>query len=161
MLNFYDILSLEAKQHLPLIPPQEIKNAYKQALLKHHPDKATIGAGQLSVSDVTVDDISLAYKTISDPKLRADYDQAWKISQANDFTATNGRVHKTGLDTIDLDALDYDEASRTWSKGCRCGDTQGFIVSEANLEDHIEDGELTIGCKGCSLWLRILFSAEE
>jgi diphthamide biosynthesis protein 4 len=71
------------------------------------------------------------------------------------------KVFRTGLDTVDLDDLIFDEGKELWTRGCRCGDDAGFVVTEAELELNAEDGELIIGCRGCSLWLRVLFGVEE
>lgn len=37
----------------------------------------------------------------------------------------------------------------------------GYVVTEDELEKNLEDRELIVGCRGCSLWLRVLFSVEE
>jgi diphthamide biosynthesis protein 4 len=68
----------------------------------------------------------------------------------------------------------------TWIKSCfRCGDPQGFIVTEQDLEDCIQrletsggagrkvggmddrEAEVLVGCGGCSLWVRVGFCVEE
>lgn len=162
--NYYQLLGLEQRQNAPALSLQEVKAAYKRALLQHHPDKQS---GQTSAkgpknrrpASVTVDDIALAYKVLSEPSLRAEYDR-WL--HAKDGEADSASiVHRTGLETVDLDDLASDEASSSWSRNCRCGDERGFIVTEAELEKNAEDGELIVGCKGCSLWLRVLFGIEE
>jgi hypothetical protein len=48
-----------------------------------------------------------------------------------------------------------------WYRGCRCGDERGFMVTEMDLEKEAEHGEVVIGCRGCSLWMKILFAMEE
>ena len=165
-LNYYELLDLEARQYEPLLSLQEVKAAYRRALLQHHPDKnpsrsvRTENASQNP--STTVDDIALAYKVLSEPPLRAEYDR-WLRS--NDLKRGSGshddKTRYTGLETVDLDDLVFDELSGLWSRGCRCGDEKGYIVSEAELERNVEDGELIVGCKGCSLWLRVLFGTEE
>jgi diphthamide biosynthesis protein 4 len=34
-------------------------------------------------------------------------------------------------------------------------------VREEDLEDAGEEGEVVVGCRGCSLWLRVLFGVVE
>lgn len=71
---------------------------------------------------------------------------------------------KTGIETIDLDDLNMDEdetKEHTWYRGCRCGEERGFVITEGDLEDAAQDGEVTVGCRGCSLWLRVLFGVVE
>ncbi|KAK5173430.1 Diphthamide biosynthesis protein 4 [Saxophila tyrrhenica] len=155
--NYYRLLNLESKQREPLLPASEVKQAYRRALLQYHPDKNKTGAKK---TGVTVDDIALAYKNLSDPALRAEYDR-WLQSVAEDVDpATTPRPRHTGLETVDLDDLEYDEAFSLWTRGCRCGDAKGFSVSESELEQQADEGEIIVGCKGCSLWLRILFGVE-
>ena len=165
--SYYELLGLEARQHETSLSVQEVKIAYRRALLRHHPDKRSLNPSahlkRVYVEQTTtVDDVALAYKVLSEPTLRAEYDR-WLLSNGpnKDSNGINGRTKHTGLETVDLDDLDFDEESSTWSRGCRCGDEKGFIVSEAELEKNAEDGDLILGCKGCSLWLRVLFGVEE
>lgn len=162
--NYYQLLGLERKQNARFLSSQEVKTAYKRALLQHHPDKQS-GIASVKIpktgrpASVTVDDIALAYKVLSEPSLRAEYDR-WLHSKDGEVDGTS-RVHRTGLETVDLDDLAFDSASSTWSRSCRCGDEKGFLVTDPELEKNAEDGELIVGCKGCSLWLRVLFGVEE
>lgn len=70
-------------------------------------------------------------------------------------------VFRTGIETVDLDDLEVDEARGEWYRSCRCGDDQGFLVAESDLEEAVEEGELSVGCRGCSLWLKVLFGVME
>jgi diphthamide biosynthesis protein 4 len=163
-LNYYQLLSLQQRQSADVLSSHEVKTAYKRALLQHHPDKQRgSSVAKLSKnarpSSVTVDDIALAYKVLSEPSLRAEYDR-WLFAKDSKVD-TDNRVHRTGLETVDLDDLLFEPTSSTWSRSCRCGDEKGFVVTESELENNAEDGELIVGCKGCSLWLRVLFGVEE
>lgn len=64
---------------------------------------------------------------------------------------------------VDLEDLGCDESGEeiVWFRECRCGDERGFLVSEDELEKEVEHGEIVVGCRGCSLWLKVLFAAEE
>ncbi|RMZ19475.1 hypothetical protein D0859_16531 [Hortaea werneckii] len=136
MSNHYERLGLAPRPRDSTLSAEAIKHAYRQALLLHHPDKLQ-----------------------EHPELRAEYDFALLHEASN--AREQGRVHQTGLETVDLDTLDFQDDSETWTRSCRCGDPKGFIVSELELEKHIDEGELTVGCRGCSLWLRVLFSVED
>lgn len=153
--DYYTILSLATRKHDPSLSPNEVKAAYKRALLQHHPDKST--APKNVSSNITIDSIALAYKILSSPALKTEYDLALQSSRPME----DDKVFRTGLDTVDLDDLNFDEGKEVWTRGCRCGDDGGFVVTEAELEGNAEDGELIIGCRGCSLWLRVLFGFEE
>lgn len=148
--NFYEILNLS--EHADL-RPQDVKAAYKKALLAHHPDKK----GESNSSRLTVDDIALAYKVLSDISLKRDYDQELQLARSQNSKPT---IFHTGLETADLDDLVYNESTHTWHRSCRCADTNGFVITEAELEANAEDGELITGCRGCSLWLRVLYSID-
>ncbi|KAK1027476.1 Diphthamide biosynthesis protein 4 [Friedmanniomyces endolithicus] len=158
MSDYYSILGLPSELPNTRSSQQELKTAYHRALLKHHPDRVAGGTPPPSRSTVTVDEITQAYKTLSDPDSRAEYDRLLAQSTTD---KPRSKVHHTGLEVVDLDSLAFDEQAHTWSRSCRCGDRKGFVVTESELEKHIEDGELMIGCKGCSLWLRVLFGVDD
>ena len=151
--DYYAILNLATRKLDPSLSPSEVKAAYKRALLQHHPDKST----SAPKSGFTIDSIALAYKILSSPALKTEYDLGLQTARPED----DDKVFRTGLDTVDLDDLIYDEGKEVWTRGCRCGDDHGFVVTEAELELNAEDGELIVGCRGCSLWLRVLFGVEE
>jgi diphthamide biosynthesis protein 4 len=156
--DYYTILNLATRKLDPSLSPSEVKAAYKRALLQHHPDKTSTST-PTSNSTFTIDSIALAYKILSSPPLKSEYDLGLQIARPKDDD--NDKVFRTGLDTVDLDDLTYDEGKDVWTRGCRCGDDHGFVVTEGELELNAEDGELIIGCRGCSLWLRVLFGVEE
>jgi len=35
------------------------------------------------------------------------------------------------------------------------------LIRETDLEEAADDGELNVGCNGCSLWLKVLFGIIE
>ena len=166
-MNYYQVLGLESVQHASRLPPQDVKAAYKRALLHYHPDKNCFGSTDRShyppeKLSVAVDDVALAYKVLSEPRLRFEYDR-WLLTKRlgeNPGSTIEKPLH-TGLESVDLVDVSYDSETSTWRRGCRCGDEQGFIVSEVELEKNTEEGELIVGCNGCSLWLRVLFGVEE
>jgi curved DNA-binding protein CbpA len=176
--NYYTTLSLSARKYDPTLTPAEVKAAYKRALLQHHPDKKASSSStppSQSKNNITVDAIALAYKILSSPALKAEYDlhlQQTSRSRNNNNTSNPDseddeeadEIFRTGLETVDLDDLEFVEDSKadweTWTRSCRCGDDGGFVVTERELEANAEDGEVIVGCRGCSLWLRVLFGVE-
>jgi len=190
--NYYTTLSLSARKHDPTLTPAEVKAAYKRALLQHHPDKKAASSTPLSPSTpannktITIDTIALAYKILSSPSLKAEYDsRLQRTSRSRNNNKPNNSSHgsgfsdsdsdedeesdiifRTGLETVDLDDLEFvQDSSKTddeeaWTRACRCGDDGGFVVTETELEANAEDGEVIVGCRGCSLWLRVLFGVE-
>lgn len=163
--DYYTILNLSTRKLDPTLTPSEVKAAYKRALLQHHPDKNqsssyTSSTRPNSSSEITIDSIALAYKILSSPSLKSSYDAGLRTSN-NTTNEDDDKVFRTGLDSVDLDDLVFDEAGEVWTRACRCGDDRGFVVTEGELEGNLEDGELIVGCRGCSLWLRVLFGVEE
>ncbi len=164
--NHYEVLGLSNSTPTSHIAAQDIRNAYRRALLQHHPDK--LDEAQLPNNDLairtaryTIDDISLAYKILSDPRARAGYDRDVRLH--NHWARKEGEAltARTGLDNADLDDLNYDEVENKWYLACRCGDDRGFVVTEGDLEKEKEHGEVLTGCHGCSLWMKISFQIAE
>lgn len=111
----------------------------------------------------TIDQIATAFTVLGDVKARGRYDAELKLRYGGGVT---GKAHggeafggKIGGEGVDLD--DMDEGDGVWWRGCRCGQERGFEVTEADLEDAMGEGEVVVGCKGCSLWLRVLFGIVE
>lgn len=74
---------------------------------------------------------------------------------------------------MDLEDLSEDgnEDGGVWFRGCRCGDERGFLVTEEDLERGVDAenegkgttgrGEVVVGCRGCSLWVRVVFAVQD
>ncbi|RHZ57694.1 diphthamide biosynthesis protein 4 [Aspergillus thermomutatus] len=187
--DYYEILNLPLTSTPTALSKQQLKVAYHKALLKHHPDKATsIAAAPAPASThdtkipqrpspdrnadasptFTIDEITAAYRTLSDPALRAEYDRVLRLERATTAKGEKSAVtaFHTGLEVVDLEDLVCEETGDgegllCWYRGCRCGDERGFMVTELDLEKEAEHGEVVIGCRGCSLWMKILFAMEE
>jgi diphthamide biosynthesis protein 4 len=147
--DFYHLLSLPKPP--TSLTPQLIRKAYHAALLKHHPDKRSTAP----TSSPSIDLLTLAYKTLSSPELRKEYDLTLR-------TASGSEVGSEVVQTVDLDEFAYKEEGR-YTKACRCGEEEGFVISEEELESAVGDGlnEVLVGCGGCSLWWRVAFEAVE
>lgn len=156
--DHYDILSLHfsptKKQHFT---ERELKLAYRRALLLHHPDKCANPT--TNTSKYTVDQITIAYKSLADPVACNEYHKRRALEQGNDNPCTKSSC--PAFETVDLDDLDFDEQDGVWYRGCRCGKDKAFVVTEEILDEHAEEGELLAGCQGCSLWLKIMFVEAE
>ena len=163
--TFYELLKLSPGHDLKL---EDVKSAYRQALLTYHPDKLQqllitkspeSGAGD----DVpTIDLIVEAYSTLSDPAVRKAYDASLKKQQS---------VAHHGIETFDLEDFVCNDQSNpiSWSKTCRCGNPTAYVLSEQDLEkadsEQVGDSnglkEILIGCRGCSLFIRVTFATSE
>lgn len=157
--DFYQILGLVQEQHDPVIAAEHLRQAYKRALLQHHPDKHAATGTEKRSHTLTVDQLSEAFRVLSDPDLRSQYDRKLRLERQNGLA--NVATRHTGMETVDLEELDFNEESSTWVRECRCGSKPAYIVTEAELEKNADFGELITGCKGCSLWLKVLFTVED
>jgi len=159
--TYYEVLGLpEALRDDPHLSAQTIRNAYRRALLQNHPDKST--APNTKEASFSIDQITAAFSTLSDRKSRGEYDRGLKQIASQPDRGVKGReVFRTGIETVDLDDLETDEAQGIWYRSCRCGDERGFLIREADLEEAAEDGEISVGCRGCSLWLKVLFGIMD
>ncbi|QRV94872.1 DnaJ domain protein [Ceratobasidium sp. AG-Ba] len=142
--NYYSLLGLSKDAGAPAI-----KQAYRAALLRAHPDKHTQLWGQkLAVPAVAVTQLQEAFRTLSDPKLRKAYDQLLEEGKGKvTLTAVVQRpAHEVSLDEFIEDEITKDDGDVTsmWSYVCRCGGR--FIIEEEQLEDGIH----YVGCNGCS-----------
>lgn len=177
--DYYTILDLPFTSSATLTK-QHLKLAYHRALLRHHPDKAQPQGTKeadvtldrdaenqpMKTNTYTIDQITTAYKTLSSPSLRSEYDRALRLDRAKTVDREkNGTVFHTGLEVVDLEDLVEDEndnnGESVWYRSCRCGDEKGFMVTEGDLEREIEGGEVVVGCRGCSLYMKVLFAVED
>ena len=162
--DHYKVLGLPYPTSAIHVTTQDIKKAYRRALLQHHPDKLdNLNSSRkphshsaTGTAKYTIDDISLAYKILSDPRARIEYDRKLRLQQQTPLQQS-ADIAQTGLETVDLDDLRYDEVQNVWYLGCRCGEDRGFTVTEEELDREQEHGEVVTGCCGCSLWRRVLF----
>jgi diphthamide biosynthesis protein 4 len=169
----YAILDLPTTlQNESSISAQMLRTAYRRALLRNHPDKSsskpTVNPVPGPNGPFTIDQITHAFRTLSDPQTRNAYNSFLAL---NHHTPTNIVIGvqskgewKTGVETVDLDDLNTDAdvtKEQTWYKSCRCGEERGFVITEGDLEDAAREGEVMVGCRGCSLWLRVLFGVVE
>ncbi|KAK2628244.1 hypothetical protein QTJ16_002890 [Diplocarpon rosae] len=163
MPTYYEVLGLpEVLHNKPSLPAQTLRSAYRRALLQNHPDKSTNNVLTSKETTYSIDQITEAFTTLSNSKSKIDYDKKLKLqSDTNVGGVKENQVFRTGIEIVDLDDLEVDEAQRIWYSSCRCGDERGFLIMEGDLEAAAEHGEISVGCRGCSLWLIVLFGIME
>ncbi|KAI1768313.1 hypothetical protein GGR53DRAFT_438300 [Hypoxylon sp. FL1150] len=105
----------------------------------------------------TVDQIQHAYTILSDRKQRSEYNRSLRSQNKGQATSS----FQTGVETVDLDDLAFDERTGVYYRSCRCGNARGYAFTEENLEEFEDDGVLMVECLDCSLWIRVLFAAAE
>ena len=137
-MDYYTLLGLPRSAALTAAT---IKSAYHAALLRHHPDKQKPSAER----NYDIDLLRSAYHTLSDPTLRASYDQSLSSSK----TQRNQRP----ADFVSLD--DFEEQEDSWTLPCRCSGT--FRIEEAQLEAGVH----VVGCSSCSEVVWVGYEAVE
>lgn len=132
-MDFYEILqvSQEASQ-------DDIKKAYQQLILRHHPDKNTEQDGNLHMF-LKIDE---AYKVLKDPLTRKEYDsKRFQVS-----TSCQMIIH----DTVARSDFLYDESNEVHYYVCKCG---GWYILD---EESSDEKEYIICCDECSLVIKVL-----
>ncbi|KAL7798083.1 hypothetical protein V8C37DRAFT_368606 [Trichoderma ceciliae] len=171
--SHYEILGLTpATLNSQHDPSTLIKQAYRRALLRHHPDKAaaSISSASSSVSPssqpglstpqpYTIDQITQAFAILSSPRQRSTYDASLRLSRTNGDDSQ--ARFQTGIENVDLDDLRFDEDDERWYRSCRCGNDRGYSLQETDLEEVEHEGVLMVGCQDCSLWLKVHFAVVE
>jgi DnaJ-class molecular chaperone len=167
----YDVLQLPRNADWSRLSKDEVKAAYRRALLLHHPDKAPPAATlkdpgssrPYQAPTYSIDDIAIAYEVLVDPERRVAYNKT--LNQGDVAGPREGddgeQGTHPGVEVLDLEDLSFDEGKSIWSKSCRCGYEQGYILTESDLEKESQNGEIYIGCRGCSLFIKVLFALEE
>ncbi|KAI2629649.1 hypothetical protein GGR54DRAFT_272344 [Hypoxylon sp. NC1633] len=107
----------------------------------------------------TVDQIQHAYSILSDAQQRASYNRALRTAPPSQRPPSSS--FQTGVETVDLDDISFDERAGVYHRACRCGNKRGYAFAEANLEQVEDDGVLMVECLDCSLWIRVLFAAAD
>ncbi|KAI9652090.1 MAG: Diphthamide biosynthesis protein 4 [Alyxoria varia] len=143
---------------------EQIKAAYRRALLLHHPDRqqseqstrpidSAIKSPQLQkagcVGKPSVDDIRNAYDVLVNAAARREYDRSLALGLASagksPEIAGQARSDNAGLEVTDLEDMDLQEDVPVWTRRCRCGEAKGFAVSEEQLLAEMikADGDIT------------------
>ncbi|KAF2133976.1 DnaJ-domain-containing protein [Dothidotthia symphoricarpi CBS 119687] len=82
-VDYYKVLEVDSKA-----TQQQIRDAYKKAALKHHPDRVPSDSPERAARTKRFQSINDAYYTLSDPTRRRDYDSARSYNPFTGSTAT-------------------------------------------------------------------------
>ena len=167
--NYYEILSLSIPPAAAALEPEKVRAAYRRALLAHHPDKTTSKPAKQAGATVSVDDITLAYQTLSDLQKKTEYDRSLRLGSGGVPTKQASAAERhAGLEVVDLDDMTFDKNKSAWSRSCRCGNEKGFMLKEEDLEMALGSpdaglikghGDIVVECTGCTLSLKVEFVA--
>ncbi|PVG02004.1 DnaJ-domain-containing protein [Serendipita vermifera] len=159
--NWYRILGLEMDA-----TQQQIKRAYHQALLRHHPDKnINLSIDQKPLVDssptspLEVHTLRQAFEILSNPASRELYDEQLRSSSSSSSTDSKGGprpAHVVSLDEFEQqDGAEGSSEPTQWVYPCRCGGS--FIVTEHLLESDVH----LISCDACSEALWVGYEVQE
>ncbi|KAH8746222.1 hypothetical protein F5883DRAFT_585725 [Diaporthe sp. PMI_573] len=184
--TLFEVLSISPRSLDGQDPASQAKiarQAYRRALLKHHPDRqaqrtdenAAAASDSSSASNTdssqhfTVDQITEAYTVLSDAKKRREYTRTIRpqtrttvSSGANTNTKRRRKSKASGTDMVVLDEdMSWDGKRRLYYHACDgCGKTRGFGLREDEIDDDSEeDSELILECVGCEKSLKVLVPA--
>lgn len=107
---------------------QEIKKAYHNLALKHHPDK--------SHDSAKFNDINTAYNILVNKETRMKYD-----------TSNHSKSERANYDTVSISAMS--NIGDAYTHPCRCGNQYSVTLSE------LADGLNLIECDSCSLCILV------
>ncbi len=99
--NYYKILGLETS-HVSI---DEIKDAYRQAAKKYHPD-LNIGS---EMAEEKIKDINEAYRTLSTPASKRKYDKIWNAKYNKGKKAFTGKGEKGAIFSMFLGDIEKTE----------------------------------------------------
>jgi DnaJ-class molecular chaperone len=155
--NYYEILQLPRVRPPQELVKEDVKAAYHRALLLYHPDKTAQSTATIPIAvdqtSYTVDDILAAYENLADPRKRRAYDESLDVEEKT----VGDRGTHPGVEALDLEDLVFDEDNNTWHHNCRCGNDEGYVLTEGELEKESQRGEIYVGCRGCSLFIKVVF----
>ncbi|KAK5049552.1 hypothetical protein LTR84_004481 [Exophiala bonariae] len=173
LYTYYDILQIPPSTEWNLHYVDELKRAYRRALLVHHPDKIPNTVESVDKSNgnnkpqapslstqppnYSIDEITTAYKVLSNANKRAAYDEALRRNETDQRGQSGTHI---GVEVFDLEDMAYDDDKEIWSRSCRCGDERGYMVAVDDLEKESQHGEIFVGCLGCSLFIKVMFAVE-
>ncbi|XP_013083276.2 DPH4 homolog [Biomphalaria glabrata] len=139
MENLYEILNSRSGASM-----EEIKKSYISLVRLHHPDKKV--QQQSHCSDMANSEmfikIDRAWKILSDPKSRAQYDAMWhERSLVQDLPIQ---------EMVDFKEFDLDEKLYTYP--CRCGSL--YVLTDVESQFHFD----IVCCGTCSLTIKVIYS---
>ena len=136
----YDLLGVG-----PSASADELKRAYQQLALRHHPDRRSTSAdGDGGADDEAFVRVQRAYEAVRDPESRRRLAAQARAAQLSAEEAD---------DEEDEPAAAATEAG-SWRGECRCGDE--FVLSAEQLRrGAAEAAVVEVPCRSCSYVLRV------
>ncbi|KAH6563702.1 hypothetical protein BASA50_002049 [Batrachochytrium salamandrivorans] len=143
-MNAYKVLDVAPDASL-----KAIKSSYIGLALKLHPDKQppTQNSSEAAAISIRFQQVAEAWEILQDPTKRREHDA---------YLSNLGRLGPV-QDSIDVQAMEYDEGHDVFYSPCRCGGRFEISVSELQGEEEIE----AIECSQCSLFVGLNCESSE
>ncbi len=139
-LNYYDVLGVsDTASH------EEVRAAYRVALLRTHPDKGSDADVSGAESRAAFLQVQEAWRVLGDPQLRYAYDER-RMREEDDDDSDFVNFEATLSDMQACEGGQYEYA-------CRCGDA--FALEQSDLPSLRAEGALLLQCPSCSLVLKV------
>ncbi|KAF5103163.1 hypothetical protein DV451_001606 [Geotrichum candidum] len=164
--NYYELLGVYRSEPAAYsdVPLSEIKQGYHAALLDNHPDKQQQQQQQTgSAPLLSIPLIKAAFAVLSNAAERAEYDKKL-ITGGGVAVASAGLPPRATGCTMDLSELtihEDDPENFRWTSACRCGEDEGYVLTERDLEANGDLTSIVVQCVGCSLWIEVQYDIEE
>jgi diphthamide biosynthesis protein 4 len=133
--------------------PDQIKAAYRSAVLHSHPDKSTT----TTKSQLQFLSIQRAYETLIDPGQRKDHDATLASQSAKQDVHINEKVDISDMDLVIQGDDEQQQSCLSWS--CRCGGCYVVSVEDVATQQgiimHPLAPPLLIPCSTCSLYIQL------
>ncbi|CDO56577.1 hypothetical protein DV495_002327 [Geotrichum candidum] len=163
--NYYELLGVYRSEPAAYsdVPLSEIKQGYHAALLDNHPDKQQQQQQTGSAPLLSIPLIKAAFAVLSNAAERAEYDKKL-ITGGGVAVASAGLPPRATGCTMDLSELtihEDDPENFRWTSACRCGEDEGYALTERDLEANGDLTSIVVQCVGCSLWIEVQYDIEE
>lgn len=135
----------------------QIKAAYRSAVLHSHPDKLTTTSSSNSHPQFLA--IQRAYETLIDPVQRKDHDTTLASQSAKRDVHINEQVDINDMDLVRQEE-DEQQQQQYLSWSCRCGgcyiiSVEDVATQQQGMMHHPPPPPLLIPCSTCSLYIQL------
>jgi len=127
---------------------EELRRSYQRLILRYHPDKLAVSASASSSTEFVR--IQTAWETLRDATSRQQYDQQLKVQRERERVAVSDEIP-----LCEFSVEQRLDSARQYTYPCRCG--MRFSITQQQLEFGFE----LVGCEGCSLHVRVLYTDQE
>lgn len=157
--NLYEILGIQrsSSKLYSSVSLAEIKQGYHASLLEHHPDKQL--QNNQNSPPTSISAIKSAYLVLSDSIQRAEYDRKL-ITGAVGLPSNAPRSTGCIVDLSNMAYSEEDPDNFRWTLECRCGESEGYALTERDLESNGNATSIIVQCHGCSLWIEVQYDIE-